>query len=77
MKINVFRDGKKLLCRLPGEEKDTVVGELALALLMFKPEQLKEKLGNELPELVPICDLSDKEEVDLKKLNEALKMLYL
>ena len=41
MEIKLFRTDKKLMFRLPNEEKDTPAYELFLGVLMLKPEQIK------------------------------------
>lgn len=76
MNIKVFRDDKKLKCRLPGEEKDTILGELLLAFMFFKADQIKEKLGKKRPTLVPYCELTQKEELQLQQLNNYLVQIY-
>ena len=43
---------------------------------VFKPEKLKEKLGEELPVLVPICEITKQEEIDIAKLNAYLGTIY-
>ena len=43
---------------------------------MLKPEQIKEKLGNELPIVVAACEVSDKEELYIAKLNATLEIIY-
>lgn len=76
MEIKLFRSGKKLMCRLPGEEKDTPAGELFLAIMFFKAEALKEKFGNEKPVFIPTCEVSKQEEADIAKLNAYFEALY-
>ena len=73
MEIKLFRTDKKLMFRLPNEEKDTPAYELFLGVLMLKPEQIKEKLGNELPVVVAACEVSDKEELDKVKFTATYK----
>lgn len=76
MEIKLFRNGKKLMCRLPGEDKDILVADLLLVTMLFKPEELKEKLGKELPVLVPTCEITKEEESDIAKLNAYLEAIY-
>lgn len=76
MKIELFRVGKKLMCRLPGDTKDTDAAELALGIMLLSKDKLKQKLGEQLPILVANCELSKKEEVDIEKLNIYLEQIY-
>ena len=76
MEIKLFRTDKKLMFRLPNEEKDTPAYELFLGVMMLKPEQIKEKLGNELPVVVAACEVSEKEKIDIAKLNANLEIIY-
>lgn len=76
MEIKLFRNGKKLMCRLPGEDKDIPAADLFLGAMFFKPEKLKEKLGEELPVLVPNCEITKQEEIDIAKLNAYLGTIY-
>lgn len=48
MKIELFRVGKKLMCRLPRNTKDTDVVELSLGIMFLSREKLKQKLGEEV-----------------------------
>ena len=76
MKIELFRVDKKLMCRLPGDTKDTDAGELSLGIMFLGKEKLKQKLGEELPVLVAKCELSPKEKADIEKLNIYLEKIY-
>ena len=76
MELKLFRSGKKLMCRLPGEDKDTPAADLFLGVMFLKPEKLKEKLGEELPVLVPICEITKQEEIDIAKLNAYFGTIY-
>lgn len=76
MEIKLFRIGKKLMCRLPGDSKDTPAAELLLGIMFLGKEKLKEKLGNELPVLVADCELSPKETTDIERLNAYLRQTY-
>ena len=76
MKIELFRVGSKLMCRLPGDTKDTPAHELALGVMILSKDKLKQKLGDELPVLVAGCELSQKEEADIEKINIYLKQIY-
>ena len=73
MELKLFRNGKKLMCRLPGEDKDIPAADLFLGAMFFKPEKLKEKLGEELPVLVPTCEITKQEEIDIAKLNKEIE----
>ena len=76
MEIKLFRTDKKLMFRLPNEEKDTPAYELFFGVMLLKPEQLKEKLGNELPVVVAVCEVSKQEEAEIAKLNDCLEKIY-
>ena len=60
MKIELFRVGKKLMCRLPRDTKDTDVVELSLGIMFLSKEKLKQKLGEEVSILEANCELSKK-----------------
>lgn len=76
MEIKLFRQEKKLMCRLPKQDKDTPVYELCLGLLFYKSEQIKEIFGAELPVFVAACEVSKQEELDIAKLNASLETIY-
>lgn len=77
MEIKLFRTDKKLMCRLPGDKKDTPAAELFLGIIFLKPEQIKEKLGNEKPVIVPTCSITEQEEKDIAKINLYLGTIYI
>lgn len=76
MEIKLFRTEKKLMCRLPGDSKDTPMAELALGIMFLGKEKIKQKLGNELPILVAECELTAQETKDVEKINNYLKQIY-
>lgn len=77
MEIKLFRTDKKLMCRLPGDKKDTPAAELFLGIIFLKPEQIKEKLGNEKPVIIPTCSITEQEEKDIAKINLYLGTIYI
>ena len=77
MEIKLFRTDKKLMCRLPGDKKDTPAAELFLGIIFLKPEKIKEKLGNEKPVIIPTCSITEQEEKDIAKINFYLDTIYI
>ena len=41
MEIKLFRNGKKLMCRLPGEDKDILAADLFLGAMFLNRKNLK------------------------------------
>ena len=76
MEIKLFRKDKKLMCRLPNEDKDTVAGEIFLAIMFFGADKIKEKLGKEKPIFIPTCEVSKQEENDIAKINAIFDKMY-
>lgn len=75
MKITVYKNGTKLMCKIPGE-KDITLMELALALMMLKRDDLIRKFGPDVPELVLECELTESEKAGMADIQKSLQKIY-
>ena len=58
MKIRVYLNEKnKLMCSIPGEDKDSYFIEFYMAIGLFTREKLISKFGETKPEIVVDCEL--------------------
>ena len=75
MKIEIYRDEKDLMCRVPGQG-DASLFELFLAIGMFSADQMKIKWGPNIPEVEVTCSLTEKEIAIIEQIKESLKKKY-
>ena len=65
MKIRVYlNDKKKLMCSIPGEEKDVYFVEFYMAIGGLSKEQFMSKFGETMPEIHVDCELDPSDKKD-------------
>ena len=75
MKIEIYKEEKDLMCRVPGQG-DASLFELCIAIGMFSADQIKIKWGPNIPEIEVTCPLSDKEAAFIEQVKESLEKKY-
>lgn len=75
MKIELYKQDKKLMCKIPNE-KDVSLLELAFALMMIGKKDLINKFGADMPEIVAECELNAEEQKGLAQIKEILHKTY-
>ena len=75
MKIEIYRDEKDLMCRVPGQG-DASLFELCIAVEMFSADQMKIKWGPNIPEIEVTCPLNEKETAIINRVKESLEKKY-
>ena len=75
MKIEIYRDEKDLMCRVPGQG-DASLFELCIAVEMFSADQMKIKWGPNIPEIEVTCPVNDKEANAIKQVQTSLEKKY-
>lgn len=76
MKIKVFKEKDKIKFNIPGDDKNYTPLDMALMVSLGKTPQIKEKFGQEAPELDITCELSLKEENEIKEIMKYLLAKY-
>lgn len=59
MEIRIYINEKdKIMCHIPGEPKDMLFIEFAMGVGLGNADKIKERLGEEMPELVVDCEFN-------------------
>lgn len=70
MQIRVYlNEKKKLMCSIPGEEKDVYFAELYLAIGLLSKDQLMSKFGQTMPQIQVDCVLDPADKQDAMCMN--------
>ena len=83
MRIRVYLNEKrKLMCSIPGEEKDPYFVEFYMAIGLLSKEQFLSKFGDTRPEIVVDCKLDPADKKDamcisvIDEVNKELNKFY-
>lgn len=79
MKIRVYlNDKRKLMCSIPGEEKDVYFAEFYMAIGLLSKEKFFSKFGETMPQIQVDCELDPADKKDamcIKMIDEVKKEL--
>ena len=75
MKIEIYKDGNKSMCKIPGQG-DVSLLELLMGVEMIPASQIKIKWGPDVPEIEVTCPLEKQEAACIEQIKASLEKKY-